>query len=242
MRVLLLTPPILGAGLSTLLQQGFPQSQIRESQSLDPDETADLLPRFQPELTLIDADHVAVVPFLQCLGKLGVNSLGRILVLTAHPTEGELFLLCQWGVMAYLSALVSSEQLLSVIEAVREGNHLLSSAILGDSVLRRLRQRAEACLQEARCELALPTETPQPRPDPLPNPLKEKQQQILLLAAQGYSNGEIAARLSLPKLGMKQRLSYIYGKLNVCNRTAAVVCALQNGWIALDAPKNEEVA
>jgi DNA-binding NarL/FixJ family response regulator len=243
MRVLLLTPPILGAGLSTLLQQGFPQSQIKLCSCTDLDQLGSLTR--QLDLTLLDADHLAVVPFLERLGEAWVKHLGRLLVLTAHPSEEELFACAKWGMRAYLSAFVEPEQLLAAVEAVFQGSFLLNSEILRDPVLRRLRQRAEACLQEACREVALPTEAPpsSPKRDPLPNPLKERQKQMLLLAAQGRSNQEIAALVGLTTRGMEQRFTTIYARLQVPNRTAAVVQAWRQGWIALDAPAvSEEVA
>jgi DNA-binding NarL/FixJ family response regulator len=245
MRILLLTSPIVGVGLSTVLSRGFPQSQIQHRLGRAPDEIASILPGFAPEATLLDADHLAVLPFFESLGPIGVKKLGALLVLTSHPCEEELFACAKWGVRAYLSAFGEPEQLLAAIEAAFQGSFLLNSEILRDPVLRRLRQRAEACLQEACREVALPTEVPpsSPKRDPLPNPLKERQKQMLLLAAQGRSNQEIAALVGLTTRGMEQRFTTIYAKLQVGNRTAAVVQALRLGWIALDTPAvSEEVA
>jgi DNA-binding NarL/FixJ family response regulator len=51
--------------------------------------------------------------------------------------------------------------------------------------------------------------------------LTEREQEILVLVAQGHSNGELARMLHVAPQTVKYHLSNIYRKLNVANRTQA---------------------
>jgi LuxR family maltose regulon positive regulatory protein len=60
---------------------------------------------------------------------------------------------------------------------------------------------------------------------PLIEPLSETQRNILRLVADGLSNRDIAAKLTITEGTTKWHLNQIYGKLNVCSRTQAVAQA-----------------
>lgn len=53
--------------------------------------------------------------------------------------------------------------------------------------------------------------------------LTSREQDILELVAEGIGNKEIAARLHLSEKTIRNRLSEIYSKLSVCNRTQAAL-------------------
>ena len=60
-------------------------------------------------------------------------------------------------------------------------------------------------------------------------PLTVREESILRLLADGLSNKEIAARLSLSEKTVRNNLNVIYGKLQVTNRTQAAVWARERG-------------
>ncbi len=64
--------------------------------------------------------------------------------------------------------------------------------------------------------------------------LTEREQEVLALIAQGYTNPEIAQQLSLSTGTVKIHVSNILGKLHVASRTGAVVRALQDNLIVLN--------
>jgi LuxR family transcriptional regulator, maltose regulon positive regulatory protein len=61
--------------------------------------------------------------------------------------------------------------------------------------------------------------------------LSEREQLVLALIAQGASNREIAERLIVTTSTVKKHLSSIYQKLNVTNRTQALIAAQRQGWL-----------
>jgi DNA-binding CsgD family transcriptional regulator len=58
-----------------------------------------------------------------------------------------------------------------------------------------------------------------------------RQREILSYVAAGHSNKQIAAKLNLSERTIKNQLGYVYKKLNVDNRTQAVLVSIRNGWI-----------
>lgn len=63
-------------------------------------------------------------------------------------------------------------------------------------------------------------------------PLTQRQIEILKLMSQGYSNKQMADNLFLSETTIKAHLRSIFKKLNVTNRTQAVLVGLKNGLIA----------
>ena len=71
--------------------------------------------------------------------------------------------------------------------------------------------------------------TPVSQPAPLIEPLNKRELQVLHLIAEGLANKEIAQKLFLSPNTVRIHTSNIYGKLNVHNRTRAVVQAQNLG-------------
>lgn len=66
----------------------------------------------------------------------------------------------------------------------------------------------------------------------LPDPLTEREQEILRLVANGFSNREIADALHLAEGTVKNHVSSILSKLGVRDRTRAVLKAVELGYLS----------
>lgn len=64
--------------------------------------------------------------------------------------------------------------------------------------------------------------------------LSKREKEILKLAAAGYSNKEIAQRCCLSQATVKTHFQNIFGKIEVNNRTAAVMQATAEGLLEID--------
>ena len=64
-----------------------------------------------------------------------------------------------------------------------------------------------------------------------PDPLSDRERQVLRLAGEGLSAGQIAGRLSLSHGTVRNYLSEAIGKLGVGNRIEAHRLARQKGWL-----------
>ncbi|MGH8078482.1 MAG: response regulator transcription factor, partial [Lysobacter sp.] len=63
------------------------------------------------------------------------------------------------------------------------------------------------------------------------DPLNERERQVLRLAGEGRSAGEIATQLNLSSGTVRNYLSEAIGKLGVGNRIEAYRLARQKGWL-----------
>ena len=63
------------------------------------------------------------------------------------------------------------------------------------------------------------------------DPLNDRERQVLRLAGDGLSAGEIASRLNLSQGTVRNYLSEAIGKLGVGNRIEAWRLARQRGWL-----------
>jgi two-component system response regulator DesR len=63
------------------------------------------------------------------------------------------------------------------------------------------------------------------------DPLNDRERQVLRLAGEGMSAGDIAARLNLSQGTVRNYLSEAIGKLGVANRIEAFRLARQKGWL-----------
>jgi len=71
--------------------------------------------------------------------------------------------------------------------------------------------------------------------------LSPRELEVLRLIAEGLRNKEIGAKLDIAEDTVKIHIKNIFAKLEVIDRTAAVVAASQRGFIRLDAPNNPKV-
>jgi DNA-binding CsgD family transcriptional regulator len=63
------------------------------------------------------------------------------------------------------------------------------------------------------------------------NPLTEREQEVLLLVAEGRTNGDIAEELCISAATVKTHLDHVFAKTGSVHRSAAVARALRQGWI-----------
>jgi DNA-binding NarL/FixJ family response regulator len=138
-----------------------------------------------------------------------VSPNSRIIILTMLDNIHYLKALSQLGVAAYLHKSSSSADLLATIDA-------LSRNPGGDNVV-----------------VSMPRGLLERIGESLPGMLSEREMEILVLAARGLSNHQIATQLRLSEATVKRHLANVYAKMAVGSRSAAVRVALAEQWIGL---------
>jgi DNA-binding NarL/FixJ family response regulator len=133
-----------------------------------------------------------------------------VLVLTMHEDDETVFAAVRAGARGYLLKGSQRAEILRAVRAVVAGE-----AIFGPAVARRL------MAYFAR---------PAPRPDPAAFPeLTEREREILDLVARGRSNADITAALVLSPKTVRNHVSNIFSKLQVRDRSEAIVRAREAG-------------
>lgn len=155
----------------------------------------------------------------------------KIVMLTSHKDEEEVFASLAAGADAYCMKDVKVERLCQILAMVREGAVWLDPAI-ASLVLSSIPAARQASMAEAR--------TPQPVGGPAgPSAgarkrynadLTEREIEVLQLIVQGKSNKEIAQALEVTTHTAKAHVGNIIQKLAVDDRTQAAVKAIKEGY------------
>ena len=164
-----------------------------------------------PDIVLLDIqmpemDGVAVAKELA-----RTHPAVKVIMLTMYRQDEHLLDALKAGARAYLLKDADAEELIEVIGRVERGEAVLDPAMTLPvlDAFRRLSEQQED--GEA---------------------LTTREREILQLLAGGLDNRTIAARLFLSEKTIGNRLSEIFAKLGVTNRTQAALVAMQRGLIA----------
>jgi DNA-binding NarL/FixJ family response regulator len=168
------------------------------------EEAVELFEKLQPDITLMD---------LRLPGMSGVDAIrtvmarhrnARFVVLTTYEGDEDIHQALQAGARSYIIKGMPHEALVNALRRVHAGGRFLPQP-----VSRALNAR-------------------------IPNSdLSEREREVLDLIVQGKSNKEIASDLGITESTVKCHVSVILMRLNVEDRTQAVVTALQRGLIHL---------
>jgi DNA-binding NarL/FixJ family response regulator len=163
-----------------------------------------------PNLDGVEATHRI------CRDGAGGPGDPRVLILTTFDLDEYAFSALKAGASGFMLKDVPPDELLSAIRAVHSGD-----AVVAPSTTRRLLDRFST---------VLPAATGQPAARELER-LTEREREVLVLVAQGLSNGEIAARLVLSEATVKTHVGRILAKLELRDRVQAVVLAYETGLV-----------
>jgi DNA-binding NarL/FixJ family response regulator len=129
----------------------------------------------------------------------------RILMLSTHSTEEEIFRAMEAGARGYVVKSIPREELLRAVRAVHGGARYMDATV-------------SAHLAERQSHRAL----------------SQRELDVLRLVAKGFGNKEIADSLDIAEVTVKLHVSHTMEKLGVKDRTQAATVALRRGIISLD--------
>lgn len=151
------------------------------------------------------------------------NPSVAVIIMTAYEDEEELFRAIKVGAAAYITKDIEPGDLASVVRRVQQGMYLINDSVLARPLL------ASRVLHTFR-ELA----SVGPETEPIFVPLSAREVEVLENIARGNSNKEIARNLGISDQTVKNHITSILRKLQVNDRTEAVVYALKHGWIKME--------
>lgn len=129
----------------------------------------------------------------------------RVLMLSTHSGEEEVYRAMQAGARGYILKSVVREELLHAIREVHAGRRYLDAAV-ASQLAERLSHRS----------------------------LTGRELEVLRMVAKGLGNKEIAGALNIAEVTVKLHVSHVLEKLNVKDRTEAATAALHRGIISLE--------
>jgi two-component system, NarL family, response regulator DegU len=160
----------------------------------------------------------------------------RIIILSIHDDESYVFETLRKGAAGYLLKDTETQTLIDAIRTVVAGHAYIHPRVTGKliSQIRRMNE-VEA---EAEAETAVTGEVFAQglgvrfiHTDD--NPLTKREAEVLRLMAEGKSNRGIGDYLFISEKTVKNHVSSILQKMQVDDRTQAVIIAIKNGWVTL---------
>ncbi|WP_320782509.1 response regulator transcription factor [Streptomyces sp. CRN 30] len=140
----------------------------------------------------------------------------KVLILTTFDLDEYAFSALKAGASGFMLKDVPPGELLTAIRSVHSGD-----AVVAPSTTRRLLDRFAPMLPSGGQE---PGHTALQR-------LTDREREVMVLVAQGLSNGEIAARLVLSEATVKTHVGRILTKLALRDRVQVVVLAYETGLV-----------
>jgi len=167
--------------------------------------------RLRPELVLLDI-HMPELTGLEALKQIKAQlPETRVVMLTVSEDEETLVEAIKNGADGYLLKHLSGTEFIEMLDGLKRGE----AAITRKSASYLMKQLSR----------------PDPQQEKPIQPLSEREMEILQLLAEGLSNKAISEKVSLSENTVKYHLKNILHKLNVQNRTEAVMYALRNDLV-----------
>lgn len=146
------------------------------------------------------------------------------MIMLGDATDDHLFTAVKAGAAAYAPPDIAAPDLCTLIRAVARGENPINDLVARTPAV------ADRMLAEFRIYLAYGYTEDDAK---MFAPLTAHEIAILDCIARGMTNSEIAAALVITDVTVKTHVRSILAKLQVNDRTMAVVAAIQHGWVTL---------
>ena len=202
----------------------------------------------RPDVVLMDV-QMPVMDGIEATRALVAEDLAKVLILTTFDRDDYVFDALSAGASGFLLKNAEPDQLVEAVRAVGHGHALLAPEVTRRVIERMARTgRAGAGPTSTTGAGSAGAPTTQPgapaserapglrgaavdaRLDGLSR-LTDREREVLVLAARGLSNSEIAAHLVLGEATVKTHVSSCLAKLHVRDRVQAVVVAYEAGLV-----------
>ena len=174
-----------------------------------------MVKKYQPDIVLVDMNMPDKngLQAIHEIQKLGVNT--KILALSAYDDADLIFRAMKVGARGYVLKTMASAQLICAIEEVLSGKIYLPSALslrFFEYFQKSVREEEETVNEE------------------LLSSLTQREEEVLDLLTQGFGYNEVSNKLYISNTTVKTHVNNIFQKLQVKDRTQAVLYALRHGF------------
>lgn len=175
----------------------------------DGQEAVDLALEHKPDIILMDLvmDHMDGIEATKEIVHKWPEA--KIIVVTSFLDDEKVYPALEAGATSYMLKTSKANEIADAIRATYEGQSILEPEVTG-KIMNKMRTKPQNDLHED---------------------LTEREQEVLKLMAEGKSNQEIADELYIAMKTVKVHVSNLLGKLEVHDRTQAVIYAFKHDLV-----------
>lgn len=180
-----------------------------------------LIKKYQPDIVLLDMN----MPERDGLqGIIDIEKLGldtKVLALSGYDDADLIFRAMKIGAKGYVLKTMASAQLIYAIEEVLNGKIYLPNALTS-----RFFEYFQQTFKNENAKTEIEKE------ENLLNELTQREEEVLELLTQGITYKGVANKLFISETTVKTHVNNIFQKLQVNDRTQAVLYAINNGFLS----------
>ena len=195
----------------------------------DGGEAALLAEEHKPDVLLMDINMPNINGVSAAENVIGVSPTTRVIMLSIHDDEGYVYRTLRSGASGYLLKEMGTSDLVDAVRVVASGGAYIHPKVTG-KLIEEFRRLSE---QEGSTERSFSVNESQAIDPKVIESLTRREREVLQLMAEGKSNRAIGEFLFISEKTVKNHVSSILQKLNVQDRTQAVVISIKNGWVKL---------
>jgi two-component system response regulator DegU len=181
-----------------------------------------IVEEFHPDVVIMDINmpHVNGVEATRHLVEKYPNT--KVIILSIHDDENYVTHALQTGARGYLLKEMDADALIEAVHVVADGGSYLHPKVTHSLVreYRRLSTGQASNTNFQTIEIRRPLHL-----------LTRRECEVLQMLADGKSNRSIGEALFISEKTVKNHVSNLLQKMNVNDRTQAVVVAIKNGWV-----------
>ncbi len=190
----------------------------------DGTEAVNLFEEYQPDVVLMDINMPNINGVDATRQLIDTYPDTKVIILSIHDDEAYVNHALQSGAQGYLLKEMDADALVEAVKVVASGGSYLHPKIT-HNLVKDYRRLAEETQKRGSNRFS---EVEYRKPLHL---LTRRECEVLQLLADGKSNRAIGEILYISEKTVKNHVSNILQKLNVNDRTQAVVMAIKNGWV-----------
>ncbi|GED33888.1 MULTISPECIES: response regulator [Brevibacillus] len=195
----------------------------------DGGEAALLAEEHKPDVLLMDINMPNINGVSAAENVISVSPNTRVIMLSIHDDEGYVYRTLRSGASGYLLKEMGTSDLVDAVRVVASGGAYIHPKVTG-KLIEEFRRLSE---QEGAAERSFSLDDSQMIDPKVIESLTRREREVLQLMAEGKSNRAIGEFLFISEKTVKNHVSSILQKLNVQDRTQAVVISIKNGWVKL---------
>jgi DNA-binding NarL/FixJ family response regulator len=198
-----------------VVREGISQFLVRAgdidvlAEADDGEQAQALISQHRPDVAVLDI-QMPKITGIEVTRWVRANAIStRVLILTAYNDDPYVIAVLQAGANGYVLKTASPREIIQAVRDTHEGKSAVNQAVAQKLINYVTRQNEESPVEG----------------------LSDREVEVLMLLAKGCTNKHIAAHLNISDRTVQGHIAHIFNKMNVSNRTEAVMRAVALGWI-----------